>query len=124
MPRSVHICRLNILSHMCNTAFSLNFLGFLLVVIIYSVGIATGYRLDGPGIESREGRDSSHTSRMALGSTQPPVKWVSGLSRGQSGRGVVLTIHPLLAPMSRECKAIPLPPPLWAFESVKGYLYP
>jgi hypothetical protein len=29
--------------------------------------------LDGPGIESRWGRDFSHTSRPALGPTQPPV---------------------------------------------------
>jgi hypothetical protein len=47
-----------------------------------SVGIATGYMLDGPGIESRWGRDFSHTSRQALGSTQTPVQWVPGLSRG------------------------------------------
>jgi hypothetical protein len=46
-----------------------------------SVGIATGYRLDGPDIESRWGRDFSHTSRPALGSTQPPVQWVPGLCR-------------------------------------------
>jgi hypothetical protein len=47
-----------------------------------SVGIATGYRLDGPGIESRLGQDFSHMSRLALGSTQPPVQWVLGLSQG------------------------------------------
>jgi hypothetical protein len=46
-----------------------------------SVGIATDYGLDGPGIESLWGRDFSHTSRPALGSTQPPVQWVPGLSR-------------------------------------------
>ena len=33
-----------------------------------SVGIATGYGLDGPGIESRWGRDFQHLSRPALGS--------------------------------------------------------
>jgi hypothetical protein len=32
-----------------------------------SGGVATGYGLDGPGIESRWGRDFSHTSRPALG---------------------------------------------------------
>jgi hypothetical protein len=32
-----------------------------------SVGIATGYGLDGPGIESRWGRDFSHTSRPGPG---------------------------------------------------------
>jgi hypothetical protein len=35
-----------------------------------SVGIAADYGLDGPGIESRWGRDFSHTSRPALGPTQ------------------------------------------------------
>jgi hypothetical protein len=47
-----------------------------------SVGIAIDYGLDGPGIESQWGRDFSHTSRPALGSTQPSVQWVPGLSRG------------------------------------------
>ena len=39
-----------------------------------SVGIATGYGLDGPGIESRPGRDFPHLSRPGLGPTQLPVQ--------------------------------------------------
>jgi hypothetical protein len=46
------------------------------------VGIATRYGLDGPGIESRWGRDFLHPSRPALGPTQPSIQWVAGISRG------------------------------------------
>jgi hypothetical protein len=38
-----------------------------------SVGIATRYGLDGPGIECQWGRVFPHPSRPALGSTQPPI---------------------------------------------------
>ena len=51
-------------------------------VLLSSVDIATRCGLDDPGIESRWGRDFPHTSRPALGPTQPPVQWVPGLSRG------------------------------------------
>jgi hypothetical protein len=47
-----------------------------------SVGIATGYGLELPGIESRWERDFSHMLRPALGLTQPPVQSVPGLSEG------------------------------------------
>jgi len=36
-----------------------------------------------------------HPSRPDLGPTQPPILWVPALSRGYSGRGVALTIHPI-----------------------------
>ena len=45
-------------------------------------GIAASYRLKGPGIETRSGRDFPYLSRRALGPTQPPVNWIPGLSRG------------------------------------------
>jgi hypothetical protein len=47
-----------------------------------SVGIATRYGLEGPGIESRLGRDFPHPSRLALGTTQPPIKRVPGIFPG------------------------------------------
>jgi hypothetical protein len=56
-----------------------------------SVGIATGYQLDGPEIESKWGRDFPHLSRPATGSF-PGV---------ESGRGVTLTPHSLLVPRSK-----------------------
>jgi len=46
------------------------------------VGIATGYGLDGRGVESPWGRDFPHLSRPALGPNQPPVQRVPGPSRG------------------------------------------
>ena len=47
-----------------------------------SVGIATRYGLDGPGIESRCLRDFPHPFRPSLEPTQPTIQWVPGLFRG------------------------------------------
>ena len=76
-----------------------------------SVGIATGYELDGPGIESRWGAKfftpvqtgpRAHPAFCTMGTGSFP--WV------KSGRGVTLTPHPLLVPWSRKSRAIPLLP--------------
>ena len=79
--------------HTCQVAALLLILSLYLYYCIYSliylyggpgssVGIATAYGLNGPGIEARWGRDFPNLSRPALRPTQPPVQWVPGLSRG------------------------------------------
>jgi len=45
------------------------------------VGIVTHYGLDGPG-SNTGGNEIFRPSRPLLRPTQPPVKWVPGLSRG------------------------------------------
>jgi hypothetical protein len=52
-----------------------------------SVGVATRYGLDGPGIESLWGRDFPHPPRPALGPTQSPVQWVPDLLPGNKAAG-------------------------------------
>jgi len=71
-----------------------------------SLGIATDHGLDGPGSNSG-GDEIFRPSRPALRPTQPPEKWVPGLSlgKGRSGRAA-----DLLVPRSWKSKAIPLPP--------------
>ena len=60
-----------------------------------SVGIASLYGLDGPGIESRwGGRDFPHPSRPALGPTQFPVQMGTGSFLGVMRPGRDAT-HPL-----------------------------
>ena len=80
-----------------------------------SVGIATGYGLDGPGIESQWG-GARFSAPVQTGPEAHPPSWTMGtgsFTGVNSGRGVTLTPHPLLVPWSRKSRAIPLLP-LWA----------
>ena len=77
-----------------STSYSLGTRGKLWPGIAPSV-LATRYGVDGPGIEFRCGRDFPHSSRTALGSTQPPIQWVLCFPRVYSRQSVALTIHPI-----------------------------
>ena len=50
---------------------------FMIVLCKNVVTVATGYWLDGPGIEFRCGRDSPHPSRPAVRPTHPPLSLYS-----------------------------------------------
>ena len=65
------------------------------------VGIATGYGLDGLGIEALWGRDFPHLTRPTPGAH--PASCTIGTEPFpgvKSGRGVTLTLHPLIVPWS------------------------
>ena len=87
-----------------------------------SVGtIATGYGLDGPGIESRLG-GARFSAPVQTGPGTHPASCTMGtrsFRAVKSGRGVTLTPHPLLVPWSRNSRAIPLLP-LWAVRPVQS----
>jgi hypothetical protein len=78
-----------------------------------SVGIATDYGLDGPGIIPVEARFSAHV-QTGRGAHPASCTMGAGSFPGiKYGRDVLLTTHPLLVPWSRKSRAIPLPT-LWA----------
>jgi hypothetical protein len=67
-----------------------------------SVGIVTGYGLDGPGIESRWGTRFSAPVQTGPGAHPATCTMGSGSFPGvESGRDVTLTPHPLLVPRSK-----------------------
>ena len=84
--------------------YSLFILTFRSILVLYYAGrdsvivIATSSGLEGPGIESRWGRDFPHPFRPALGPTRPPIQYTSGLfpEHKTAGRGV--NQHSHLAP--------------------------
>ena len=85
-----------------------------------SVGIATGYGLDGPGIVSRWGARFSVPVQTGPGAHPASCTMGTGYFPGvKCGRGVTLTPHPLLVPWSLKGSAIPLLP-LWAVRPVQG----
>ena len=66
-----------------------------------SVGISTGYGLEGPGIESRWGERFSVPAQTGPGAHPASCTMGTGSFPGvKSGRGVTLTPHPLLVPWS------------------------
>jgi len=84
------------------------------------VGIATGYGLDGPEIESRWGSKFSAPVQTGPGSHPASCTMSTGSFAGvRSGRGVTLTPHPLLVPWARKGRAKPLLP-LWAVQPVQS----
>ena len=84
MVKYVFVCAY-VLVHMCGAG--------------NSVGIATDYGLDGPG-SNPVGDEIFRPFTPALGPTQPPVKWIPGLSRGRVRPRHAGDAHPLLVPRS------------------------
>jgi hypothetical protein len=84
------------------------------------IDIATGYGLDGPGIESRRGARVSAPVQNGPGAHPASCTMSTGFFPGvKSGRSVTLTPYPLLVPWSWKSRAIPLLA-LWAVRPVQS----
>jgi hypothetical protein len=87
-----------------------------------SVGIATRYELEGPGIESRWGEIFRTSPDRLRG---PPSLLYNGyrvFPGGKCGRGVMLTTHPLLVPRLRKSLTISSLTPLVLLGLFRGSL--
>jgi hypothetical protein len=76
-----------------------------------TVGVATRYGLDGPGIEFWWGARFVYLSRPAIGPTQLPVQWVSGLFSGGQVAGGGVDHPPSLKPRLKKEYSYALAPP-------------
>ena len=75
--------------------------------------VATGYGLDGPGIESRWGAGFSAPVQTGPGAHPASCTMGTGSFAGvKSGRSVTLTPHTFLVPWWWKGRAIPLLPPM------------
>ena len=88
-----------------------------------SVGIATDYELDGPGIESRWGEIFRTCPDRSWGPPSLLYNRYQFFPGSKIRPGVLLTTHPILVPGSWKSRAIPLPT-CWATpRPVTGTLY-
>jgi len=84
----------------------------------------TGYRLDGPGIDSHWGGKIFCTRPdWPLMPTHSLIQWVPGLSRGYSGQGMALTTHPHLVLRLKKEYSYTSTPPLGLHGLLQGELY-
>jgi hypothetical protein len=84
-----------------------------------SVGIATRYVLEGPGIESQCGEIFRTYPDRLRGPPSLLYNEYRLFPRVKGGRGVMLTTHPLLVPRLRKSWAIP-PLTLWVLLGLLG----
>jgi hypothetical protein len=87
--------------------------------------LATGWKTERSRFDPRQRQrvffPLASVSRSALGPTQPPVQWASGVLSPavKRGRGVTLTTHPHLVPRSRMSRSYTSSPP----ERLHGVLW-
>jgi hypothetical protein len=122
-----HLCTVILGSYIClfwTIEMSRKFTKVYIVVCRLGsvVSIATGYRLDVPGIESWWEARFSTPVQTGPGTHPASCTMGNGSFPGvKSGQGVTLTPHPLLVPWSWKNRAIPLLS-LWAVWPVQSLI--